>query len=362
MAKKTNLPPIENRVRDHRLSRGWSQDELARRAGLSRAGVSAIETARLVPSAAAALALAAAFGGRVEDLFSLPRPIPEGASWAWPPSRTPCRYWQAEVAGRTRLYPVEATPLGVVPHDGVALGADAAAVGPGVADSDPKATLVMACCDPAVGLLAAALAKEAGVRLIALPRSSRAALELLGRGVVHVAGVHLARSGAGLSDGNAAPVRAAIGSGYVLLRAARWEEGVAYGPARRIGSVGEAVRSGLRWVGRESGSGARQCLDELLGDRRPPRHLAHDHRGVAEAVRAGWADAGICLRLAGEGAGLGFLSIRHEAYDLCFADHSRDDPRIQALINAVRSTAYRRLLGGLPGYDSSETGELRRVV
>lgn len=356
MAK--TLPDLENRVRDHRQRRGWSQDELARRAGLSRTGVSAIEVGRLVPSAAAALALAAAFGGRVEDLFSLPRPVPEGASWAWPPLQTPCRYWQAEVGGRTRLYPVEATPMGVVPHDGVALTTDTAPAFSG--GDDPRSTLVIACCDPAVGLLAAALAQTAGVRLIALPRSSRSALELLGQGVVHAAGVHLVKAGDDEGDGNASAVRETLGPGYTLLHAARWEEGVAFEPARRFGSVREALRSDLRWVGREVGSGARQCLDELLGDRRPPRRLAHDHRGVAEAVRAGWADAGVCLRLTGEEAGLGFLTVRQEAYDLCFPEPSRDDPRIQALINAVRSTAYRRLLAELPGYDSVGTGELRR--
>ncbi len=43
------IPSIENHLREHRARRGWSQEELARRAGLSRAGISAIETDRLVP-------------------------------------------------------------------------------------------------------------------------------------------------------------------------------------------------------------------------------------------------------------------------------------------------------------------------
>jgi molybdate-binding protein/DNA-binding XRE family transcriptional regulator len=355
-------PALVNRVRDHRLRLGWSQEDLARRSGLSRTGVSAIETDRLVPSASAALALAAAFGCRVEDVFALPRPAPEGASWAWEPVKTPCRYWQAEVGGRAWLYPVEPSPAGLIPHDGVARAAGAAAPG----GSDPNATLVVAGCDPAVGLLAPVLAQAAGVRLVALARSSRAALELLRRGLVHVAGVHLARPGEGEGDSdgdsNAAAAREALGPGHVLLRAARWEEGIAFAPARRFDSVAEAVRADLRWVGREVGSGARQCLDELLDGRRPPRRLAADHRAVAEAVRSGWADAGVCLRLAGEEVGLGFLGVRREAYDLCFPEPARDDPRIQALVNAVRSASYRRLLGELPGYDSSATGETRRVV
>src|SRR5262245_15167228 len=107
--------PTCNLVGAHRQQRGWSQAELARRAGISRAAVSAIEPHRLVPSLAAALALAAAFGRSVEDLF---RPAaPESPTWAWPPARTPCRYWLARVGGRLLRYPVESTPLGEVAHD-----------------------------------------------------------------------------------------------------------------------------------------------------------------------------------------------------------------------------------------------------
>ncbi len=79
---------------------------------------------------------------------------------------------------------------------------------------------------------------------------------------------------------------------------------------------------------------------------------------MAEALRSGWAHAGICLRLASEEAGLDFLSVRLEDYDLVFSKSPQDDPRLQALVRVVRSAAYRRLLGDLPGYDAAQTGEL----
>jgi molybdate-binding protein/transcriptional regulator with XRE-family HTH domain len=349
------LPALENHVRAQRDGRGWSQEELARRSGLSRAGVSAIETGRLVPSAAAALALAGAFGLRVEDLFHLPRARSEDTAWAWAPPRAPCRYWAAEVAGQTRLFPVEASPLGVVPHDGVYQGGVFQHSG----RSAPADTLVLACCDPAGGLLAAELAHSSGVRLIVLPRTSSAALALLKQGLVHAAGVHLAPSDR--PEGNAGVVRDRLGRGFSLLHVAHWEEGLTFAPAQGITSVAAAVRSSLRWIGREPGSGARQCLDELLGARRPPRRMASDHRGVAEAIRAGWADLGVCLRLASEEAGLEFLSIRREAYDICFPEALKGDARLKALIDTVRSPAYRRWLGELPGYDCTQSGQLQRV-
>jgi molybdate-binding protein len=96
----------------------------------------------------------------------------------------------------------------------------------------------------------------------------------------------------------------------------------------------------------------------LIGPRRAPQRLATDHRGVAEAVRSGWADAGVCLRLVSEEAGLDFLGVRFESYDLCFPVRWEDDPRIRALVAAVRSGGYRRALGELPGYDNAATGEL----
>src|SRR5262249_6110005 len=99
----------------------------------------------------------------------------------------------------------------------------------------------------------------------------------------------------------------------------------------------------------------------ILGDRRPPRRLASSHRGVAEAVRCGWADAGVCLRLVSEEAGLDFLRVREEAYDLCFPECWEADPRIQTLLQVVRSPAYRRALGELAGYHSAETGDLHRI-
>ncbi len=350
-------PSLENQLRDHRARQGWSQEELARRSGLSRAGISAIETNRLVPSAAAALALAEALECRVEDLFQLRRKPARQPEWAWPSKHEPCLYWAAEVDGVDRLYPTEPTATGMIPHDGVSR---LRAIGE-TTQIDSRRTLVMACCDPAVGLLTAALAAPAGIRLLALQRPRHEALELLGRGLVHTAGVHLSRSSE--PTGNARVVREKLGAGYSLLRCACWEEGIAVSHACRVRSIRSALHSKLRWIGREEGSGARQCLDELLGDRPPaPRCLALHHRAVAEAIRSGWAEAGVCLRLASEEVGLSFFGVREEAYDLCFPTRLASDYRIQALQEIVRSPAYRKALGELPGYDSTATGELQHVT
>jgi molybdate-binding protein len=66
--------------------------------------------------------------------------------------------------------------------------------------------------------------------------------------------------------------------------------------------------------------------------------------------------------LASEDAGLRFLSVRHEDYDLCYAAAAETDPRIRAVIRVVRSASYRQLIGTLPGYDTAQAGELRAIT
>jgi molybdate-binding protein len=87
--------------------------------------------------------------------------------------------------------------------------------------------------------------------------------------------------------------------------------------------------------------------------------LARDHRSVAEAIRNGWADAGVCLRLVSEEAGLRFFAVRGETYEWCLP--GGQDPLLHALQETVQSSAYRRLLDDLPGYDARECGEIQQV-
>lgn len=321
-------------------------------AGLSRTGVGAIEAARLVPSVAAALGLAKALGCTVEDLFA---PTTSGAAqFAWIPTAFPCRYWAGEICGRTLLFPAEG---GEQRHDGVARDAGDLPARPAAAST----TLVLATCDPAAGLLAEIYQRQTGLRLIVLTRSSREALTLIGQGLAHVAGIHLADAASG--RGNAPLIAGMQPAGELsLLHVACWEEGLACQPAARLRSAGAAAKSNLRWVGRSVGAGARRCQDELLGRRTAPKRVASDHRGVVEAIRSGWADVGVCLRLASEEGRLAFLPVGEEVYDLCFRGDQAGDPRLVALVRTVRSAEYRQLLSELPGYrPQAHWGEVEDV-
>jgi len=346
----------QNPVLARRLAKQWSQAELAERIGISRAAVSAIEGERLSPSVATALTLAAVFECSVEELFGRGRkPRPRGSEWAWIPRGEPVRYWEAEVARRRLLYPVEAMTLNPTPHDGLwqnGVMRENSAV-------PAETTLVMASCDPAAGLLAAEYARASGFRLLVFPRGGRAALELLRQGVVHVAGLHYSTDDE--PGRNVETVRAQGVGECRLLRLARWESGVALAANDSSRSPLALARRGLRWAAREPGSAARECLDELLGRRGFEGREVGGHASVAEAVRSGWAEAGVCVKLSAVEAGLNFLPVRKETLDLCFPAAFQHDPRIQALVRLLQTRSCRRILSELPGYEARETGELRSL-
>lgn len=332
-----------NRVAELRLARGWSQAELARRVGVSRAGIGAIETGAVVPSVATALRLAAALGSTVEELFAEP-----AVRWAGPPAAEGERVW---VAG-PRLLPAEPTAAGELAHDAVVSGGRLARRG----EPEGRPTLVVAGCDPAAGLLGQALARR-GVRLIPLQRGSRAALQALAEGMVDAAGVHLGGS-------NEAAVREVLGPGHLLVRVASWREGVAVAGARPR-AVGPLVRGRAAWAAREPGSGARLLLERLFRQEGRPvrvRRVVRDHRSVAELVREGWARAGVCVELVAVEAGLAFLAAETEAYDLVLPEDRVEELAVRALLEVLRDRSFRALLADLPGYDPRAMGEVRAVA
>lgn len=66
---------MNNRLRVLRAERGWTQGELAERAGVSRQTINVIETGKYDPSLPLAFALARIFEARIEDVF-----FPDGSS------------------------------------------------------------------------------------------------------------------------------------------------------------------------------------------------------------------------------------------------------------------------------------------
>lgn len=321
------------------MARALTQSELARRSGVPRATISAVENGRVVPSVEAAMAIARALETSVEALFD--HRASRIDEWVGTPGGP---FLMARVGNRR-----------------VAYGREPLLAGPLLFDSRmdlAERTLVIATCDPSVRLLEQRLA-DRGVRLIALARTSRDALELLTGGLVHAAGVHFSSDGG--PDANRAAA-ARTGADLALLTFAAWDVGIAH--AREGASVAELVQPRTTWVGRPEGSGAQACLERVLADAgaRPALHrVARDHRAVVEIVSSGFAEAGISLRLNANEHRLRFLLVERALYDIAVRGDSLDDARIQALVDAARSEPFREALSALPGIDAARAGEVRRA-
>ena len=99
---------------------------------------------------------------------------------------------------------------------------------------------------------------------------------------------------------------------------------LAKGNPLRVRGVRDLARRGLRLVNRQRGTGTRLLLQHLLRAARvDPRAIARlgrtcstAHGGVAAAVAAGTADAAPGVRAAAVRAGLDFLPLGVERYDL----------------------------------------------
>jgi molybdate-binding protein/DNA-binding XRE family transcriptional regulator len=356
-----------------RLAVGLSQQELAERVGVSRQSLAAVEAGLAVPSTSVALRLSLVLGCSVEALFRLANQ--PSVDRAWLPAaegriKQGTRVQLSEIGGRLLAWPLEAvTALGTL-ADGIVTGSAGARQVTierfGGLDMLAK-TIVVAGCDPALGLLAARLnqgRRDGGYRVLWRPMNSRAALKALARGECHIAGSHLPDSG---GEGfNLTAVRRALPNRAVrLITLSVWQEGliVTAGNPWAIRQPADLAKPGLAIVNREPGAGSRLALDKRLraAGVRPGQvcgydQMARSHAAVAEAVASGRADAGPGILSVARAYQLGFVPLLEERFDLVIPDEFLDLPPVQALLNVTVSAAWRREMDALGGYDCSMTG------
>ena len=361
-----------------RTQRGLTQQELARLAGVSRQALNEVENGRSVPSTLIALQLARSLGCRVEELFQLDGAEESLRAVLAQPLRGPAgdslRVVVAQVAGRWVAHRLDPTQrLG-----DLTLAADAVLVKPGAragqAAFEPLVderrlaeTLLLAGCDPALGLLTDRAGRDnPGSRNVWLEASSGAALSALARSEVHAAGAHLLEEASG--EYNVPFVRSAFaGRAMLLVTVAQIEEGlaVARGNPKRIRGVAQLARKGVRFMNREESAGARRLLDRLLRasgvsaatvdgyDR-----FAPGHREAAHAVASGAADAAMVTCAVALALGLDFVPLASERFDLAIPKEWIGDRRVTRLLDALASGAFRRELASLGGYSTQRSGAI----
>jgi len=193
--------------------------------------------------------------------------------------------------------------------------------------------------DHVLGLLA-----EQGFRVKSIPVGSMAGIGALVRGEGDVAGVHLLDESSGEYNEPFLPDEVRLVRGYGR------RQGIAFGHDDELfaGKTLEdiiAVTRGTqrRMINRNSGSGTRILIDALLGGSRPDGYLhqARTHHGVAAAIQQGRADWGMTLDTIAARAGLGFVFVANERYDVAIRDDRWDRPAIVALRKLLEDPVVR---------------------
>jgi len=365
---------VQNSLSQFRLKRGFSAIELARKIGVSRQTIYAMETGTYVPNTLLALKLARVLEVKVEELFQLEEP--EAPAHTEAVELLPAEQ-DAQPGLPVQLCDVDNKLVAVLPApiawslppaDAVLI--EAAKQRPGRARvqlfQEPKQfprRLLIAGCDPGISVLLRHLQRE-GVEAVVAYRNSSQSLDLLKQSFIHIAGSHLRDEATG--ESNLPAVRKQFPKGSVaVISYAIWQEGIviARGNPKNIKSIADLARKDVAIVNREPGAGSRFLLDSHLQRAgivpktvRGYQEVAAGHLPAAWQVKNGRADCCLATKTAACVFGLDFIPLESERYDLVIRKHNLSHPAVQILLDTLGHTAFRKELEGLGGYDTRIAG------
>lgn len=153
----------------------------------------------------------------------------------------------------------------------------------------------------------------------------------------------------------------------VLIGFASREQGLltAAGNPLGLGRLAEAVAKGGRIAFRPEGAGAQQLLRALLKrDGVPlgslePALIAPTGPDIAQAIRAGHADCGIATRTVANAAGVEFVPIITERFDILMRQRDSYRPPLQRFLSLLRSPLFAERARELGGLDVAGAGAVR---
>jgi molybdate transport repressor ModE-like protein len=193
---------------------------------------------------------------------------------------------------------------------------------------------------------------------------SAEALASLGNGSCDVAGFHVP-----MGEFEAVAVehyRPWLQAGtHRVIRLAKRRQGlmVAPGNPKRIYEVADLLRSDVRFINRQAGSGTRYLLDLMLQTRgidptaiRGYEQCEFTHAAVAAFVASGMADAGLGVEVPAREFKLEFLPVHQERYFLLCEARSLESGGIQRLLDTLRGNEFQEAVNRLPGYEADEPG------
>lgn len=330
-------------LRDRRLACGLTQAELAAQARVSRQLVAAAESGQNTPAVDAALRLARALSTTVEDLFALePAPFIAALGDA-PPDGTAVRIGRigdqvvvAELPDHGVSGPAWARPDGMIEGSGLRLFPAASPAG-----------LVVAGCDPALGVAEATFQGMGPISLLALSASTGVALNALARGSLHAAVVH------GPSDDLPTPPIEVS-----RLHMARWQVGIAHPPRLGHQPLDALLRGDTTLVQRDPAAASQQALNRaatLFGVTVPAGPEATGHIDAAR-IAAILQSAGLTTESAARAFDLHFIPLETHVVQIWFDRRWAGEPAVQALGNLLCSKAFTDRVTQFGGYDLAGCG------
>jgi putative molybdopterin biosynthesis protein len=208
--------------------------------------------------------------------------------------------------------------------------------------------------------------RQAGTGLASLTEGTANGVARLLRGEVAAAAIHFHGEAA---DPNADAVRSMPRlHDAVLIGFVRREQGLLLPPGnpRSLNSLSNVIESGARMAMRQPGAGAHMLLDALLAragadqkDLNRPGPPCLTGSDLAAAVRIGRADCGIATRAAARAAGLEFVPLVWESFDLLMRQRTYFQASMQALVRFLAADDFPRRAAELTGYDASSAGHIR---
>lgn len=208
--------------------------------------------------------------------------------------------------------------------------------------------------------------RQSGSGLASLTDGTESGVGRLLRGEVAAAAIHFH---GGDADPNVAAVAArAQLHDVVLVGFARREQGLLLPPGnpKSLNSLADVLASGAKMAVRQRGAGADMLLTLLMDavglrhgdlDRLEPPCLTGPD--LAAAVRTGRADCGIATRAAARNAGLDFVPLVWESFDLLMRQRTYFQPSFQALLQFLRQQTFADRAAELTGYDTAPAGQIR---
>lgn len=154
---------------------------------------------------------------------------------------------------------------------------------------------------------------------------------------------------------------------HCLLHLAVRTQGMFVSPGnpKKIQTLQDLVRPGVRFVNRQIGSGTRMLLELMLAgagispfDIEGYQSNEFTHSAVAAYIASGMADVGVGVQTAAQRFGLDFIPLVKERYFMALPLSMMDDPLIQHVIEVVQSGYFRKVINGLAGYESGDTGKI----